>query len=256
MKRPLILVTPSTESAGIELSDHAVSVSTRYLQALQDAGALPLVLPVTDDRELLAQAVAMADGVLLTGGDDIDPHLHWPDVPSELLATCDCADPARDRCELALIQEVLSQQRPLLAICRGHQLVNIALGGTLYVDLPSQRPSAIPHPQFDLRFEAVHEAEVMPGTLLASVVGRKRLEINSTHHQAVNRLAPPLRANLVAPDGIIEGAELHPDHAELMPWFASLQYHPERLYERWPEHGLLFKEFVRACAEHKRNGTS
>ena len=246
--RPLILVTPSTQSDGVELSDHAISVATRYLQALIDAGGLPVVLPVNEDPGLIAEAVSRADGILLTGGDDIDPHLHWPDVPQELLATCVCAEPIRDRVELAVIREVLKQKKPLLAICRGHQLFNIALGGTLYVDLPTQRPGPILHPQFERRFERVHEAEVVPGTQLARVTGLKTLEINSTHHQAINRLADPLQVSLRAPDGVIEGTELKLDHAGLLPWFASLQYHPERLYQRWPEHGLLFRAFVAACA--------
>ena len=246
--RPLILVTPSTQTDGVELSDHAISVATRYLQALIDAGGFPLVLPVNEDPALIADAVASADGLLLTGGDDIDPHLHWPDVPADLLQTCTCAEPIRDRFELAVIREVLKQKKPLMAICRGHQLFNIALGGTLYVDLPTQRPGPILHPQFERRFERVHEAEIVSGTQLERVAGLPRLEINSTHHQAIHQLAGPLRVSLVATDGVIEGTELKPEHAGLLPWFASLQYHPERLYQRWPEHGRLFHAFVKACA--------
>ncbi|HTI70995.1 MAG TPA: gamma-glutamyl-gamma-aminobutyrate hydrolase family protein [Candidatus Limnocylindria bacterium] len=247
--RPLILVTPSTETDGIELSDHSISVATRYLQALIDAGALPLVLPVTDDTTVIADAVTQADGILLTGGDDIDPHLHWPEVPEELLATCECAEPIRDRCELAVIREVLLQKKPLMAICRGHQLFNVALGGNLYVDLPTQRPGSVKHPQLDRRFERVHEASILPDTQLARVMGLERVEINSTHHQAINRLADPLRVSLVAPDGVTEGTELKPEYSALLPWFASVQYHPERLYQRWPEHHRLFQAFVEACAQ-------
>ena len=125
--------------------------------------------------------------------------------------------------------------------------MNVALGGTLYVDLPTQRPGDIAHAQMDRRFEPVHPVEVAPDSQAALIYRLRTLGVNSTHHQAIHRLADPLRATLTAADGVIEGTELQAASAGLLPWFASVQFHPERLYADHPEHARLFRAFVRAC---------
>ena len=244
--RPLILVSPSTSPAGAEMADHSTSVSSRYLQSVLDAGGLPLTLPLTTDRTALAEAVAHCAGVLLTGGDDIDPRRYWPDVPVSLLATCDLVEPARDEMELALLAEVFAQRKPLLAICRGHQLVNVFLGGTLYVDLPSQAPSAVNHNQMEQRSDVVHTVKLPADSNYAALTGTTELGVNSTHHQAIARLAAPLQAAALAPDGLVEATELRPEEHGRLPWFQSTQFHPERLAA--PEHAALFRAFVRACS--------
>ncbi len=246
MGRPLILVTPSPQDSGVELLDPSISVGNRYLDAVADAGGLPLVLPLTTDRSRLAEYVEAADGVMLTGGDDIDPRIYQPEIDPALLGLCDCAGPVRDTMELTLLDVLFRSPRPLLAICRGHQLVNVALGGTLYADLPSQRPGEIRHAQMDRRFETVHEVEVVPGTASAGFWKSARFGVNSTHHQAVHRLADPLQATLLAPDGVIEGTELRPEHRDLLPWYSSVQFHPERLAEGPPEPARFFAAFIKA----------
>ena len=247
MSRPIILVTPSTHAAGAEFPDHSISVSSRYLEAILDAGGLPLALPQLTHRGRLADYLERVDGVLLTGGDDIHPRLYWPEVPAELVERCEFPEPDRDVMELTLLDELFRRPRPLLAICRGHQLVNVALGGSLYVDLPTQRPGDIPHAQMDRRFEPVHPVEIAPGSQAAAIYRARTLGVNSTHHQAIHRLADPLKATLSAADGVIEGTELREENRDLLPWFASVQFHPERLYADHPEHARLFRAFVRAC---------
>jgi putative glutamine amidotransferase len=252
MGRPLILVTPSPQDSGVELLDPSISVGNRYLEAVIEAGGLPLVLPLTTDRSRLAEYLTRADGVMLTGGDDIDPRVYWPEVPAELLARCDCAGPVRDTMELTLLDEVFRNPRPLLAICRGHQLVNVALGGTLYVDLASQRPGDLVHARMEHRFEPVHEVAITADSQASLIWKRGHLGVNSTHHQAIHRIADPLQASLIAPDGVIEGTELRPEHAGLLPWYASVQFHPERLDRKHPEHALLFRAFVETCTRFQK----
>ena len=243
--RPLILVSPSTAPAGVEMGDPSISVSARYLGSVLAAGGLPLALPLTTDRTALAEAVAQCHGVLMTGGDDIDPRLYWPDVPAVLLETCDLAETGRDEMELALLAEVFAQRRPLLAICRGHQLVNLFLGGTLYVDLPTQAPGAVAHNRMDVRNDVAHRVTLPPDSAYAAIAGTTELSVNSTHHQGIHRLAAPLRAVALAEDGLIEATEFRPEERGRLPWFQSVQFHPERL--AGPEHARLFRAFVETC---------
>ena len=247
MVRPIILVTPSQQASGVELLDPSISVGNSYLETLSQAGALPLALPLSTNRTQLAAYLERADGLLLTGGDELDPRLYWPDVSSELLAKCDCEGPIRDTMELTLLDLLFRNPKPLLAVCRGHQLVNVALGGTLYVDLPTQRTGSLDHAQMERRFEPVHQVDILPYSLAAEIWNQKRLSVNSTHHQAIQRIADPLLPSLMATDGVIEGTELRPEYTQILPWYQSVQFHPERLANSYPVHQRLFQAFVGAC---------
>jgi putative glutamine amidotransferase len=154
----------------------------------------------------------------------------------------------RDLREFILISEAFRQNKPLLAICRGHQVLNVALGGTLIADIPRQRPGAANHRRTDRRSEVVHEVRLTPGSLLANITRKQRLGVNSTHHQAIGRVAAPLRISARSPDGIIEGLELKSGASCWQPWLLSVQFHPERLVDRYPEHQALFDAFIQACA--------
>src|SRR5437868_6247801 len=142
---PLILVAPSTEEKGYEFYDYSISLSQPYLDSILGAGGLPLVLPCVPSEKLIAEYVRRSDGVLLTGGDDIGPELYSESLPEKLRQTVGHTDPKRDLQETILVKETFSQRKPLLAICRGHQLLNVALGGTLIVDIPSQVKTPINH---------------------------------------------------------------------------------------------------------------
>ena len=247
---PLILVSPDVESKGKEHNDPSISLSNRYQEALMGAGGLPLAMPATTSPELVAECVHRSDGVLLTGGDDVEPRLYANGLPARVRRTIGVTPDGgrRDFRELVLIDEVFRQRKPLLAICRGHQILNVALGGTLLADIPSQRPGALAHRRMDRRSEIVHEVRLTPGSLLAKIVGGYNLGVNSTHHQAIGRVAPPLWPTAVSRDGIIEGLELKPGGAGWLPWLLSVQFHPERLVDRYPAHLAIFRRFTQVCA--------
>lgn len=208
--------------------------------------------PCLPTREFVAESVRRCNGVLLTGGDDIQPRLYTEKLSPKLHKTVHLAIPERDLFELMLIDEVFRQRRPLLAICRGHQLLNVALGGTLIVDIPLQRPGAMKHTQMERKNEIVHEVDVQVGSLLAQIVDIPRLGVNSTHHQAVEKVAKPLCVSAASIDGIVEGLELTPGQRHLLPFLLAVQFHPERLFARHREHFELFRCFIRACTRNRR----
>jgi putative glutamine amidotransferase len=214
------------------------------------AGGLPLTMPATVSRECIAECVRRADGVLLTGGDDVDPRLYGDGLPPKVRRTVGVTVDGghRDLRELLLIDEVFRLHKPLLAICRGQQVLNVALGGTLIADIPLQEPKALNHRRTDKRSEIVHEVRLTPGSILAKITAGQTLGVNSTHHQAVGRVAPPLQVSAVCHDGIIEGLELKPGAAHCLPFLLSVQFHPERLVDRYPRHQAIFGAFVQACS--------
>jgi putative glutamine amidotransferase len=243
----VILIVPSVQKRGIEFADLSVTLSHRYPLAIRHAGGTPLILPVLGDREFVRESVGRADGVVLTGGDDLDPARYRRDIPQELMATVTLDHPERDAVEIAVIEAVFEQRKPLLAVCRGLQILNVALGGDLIVDIPQEIPGALPHKQMDRRNEVVHEVALTPGTLLHRSHPTHTLGVNSTHHQAAGRVAPRLQVSARSADGVIEGLELTAAEASRGPWLVAVQYHPERLFDRYPAHAALFRAFVEAC---------
>lgn len=252
-KPPLILISPSIEKAGVEFSDRSISLSEAYPRAVAQGGAIPLTLPVGTSRELLAECVGRCDGILLTGGDDIEPELYGNGLPAKLRRTVSTSPDGgeRDLRELILIDEIFRQRKPLLAICRGHQLLNVALGGTLIVDIPTQVPNAIQHHRMDRRGEIVHEVRLTEESLLSKMTGERTLGVNSTHHQAVGQIAEPLQITATSGDGIVESLELKPEAADLVPFLLAIQFHPERLVHRYSEHRAIFRAFTQACVLHR-----
>jgi putative glutamine amidotransferase len=192
------------------------------------------------------------DGVLLSGGDDIDPGIYAPDLSEELRKTVTCVDPSRDYVELLVIKEVFAQRKPLLAICRGHQLLNVAFGGDLIVDLPTQQPEAKGHNRCDLKSKVVHEISIDPDSTLARALGKTRVGVNSTHHQAVNRVAKPFRVTARSDDGVVEALELNLADARLLPYLVAVQFHPERLLPPNSEHPALFRSFMEASISARK----
>jgi putative glutamine amidotransferase len=253
-KLPLILVSPGAEAKGEEFGDLSISLSQAYQDALMGCGAIPIILPATVSREMISECVSRSDGILLTGGDDVNPQLYGNGLPPRLrgMVTVTPDGGARDLRELVLIDEVFRQRKPLLAICRGHQMLNVALGGTLVADILAQKPLAINHRRMDRRSEIAHEVRLTRGSLLAKISGRQKLGVNSTHHQAVARVARPLKVAAVSRDGIVEGLELGPGAADMLPFLLGVQFHPERLVDRYPEHRAIFRGFIQACAHSRK----
>jgi putative glutamine amidotransferase len=154
--------------------------------------------------------------------------------------------------EFLVVEEVFRQRKPLLCICRGQQVLNVALGGSLLLDIPLQVRGALRHRQPELKREIVHEVRLTAGSKLHKIVGAQVLGVNSTHHQAVDRVAGLLRVVARSSDGVVEGLELKPEHAGRLPFLLSVQCHPERLADRYRPHRAIFATFVQACAANRK----
>jgi len=211
-----------------------------YTEAIRHAGGLPVLLPATLDSEDIARYAAMIDGLLLSGGDDVDPACY-----GEAQAwACGSISPLRDGFELTICREVLRLGKPILGICRGIQLLNVALGGTLYQDLASEVKDSIAHRQHQRSIYASHPVAIEEGSLLHKVTGTTALRVNSLHHQALKEPGDGLRVSAAAPDGVIEAVE-----HERLPFCIGVQWHPERLWNcpETAQHARIFEAFVEAC---------
>lgn len=206
-----------------------------YVLAVLRAGGLPLILPMIpmdhpDYDALMDQTIASVDGIVFTGGPDLDPALYYGEAR---LPQCGVPVPERDRADIALIRRALDVNKPFLGICRGIQVANVALGGSLYQDLNSQLVLSVSHEQ--PRVSDVHQVKVEDGTLLKSLVRADTLKVNSRHHQAIKTLAPGLRASAYSEDGIIEAVEFSDGRPAL-----CVQWHPENLAASSAQHQALF----------------
>ena len=244
--RPLILVTPNAQPQGSEFGDGSVSLSNRYTETVLAAGGLPWIVPYTPQVELAAEAVRRADGLVLTGGDDVHPRFYSQRLPALLRAKVLAPNPTRDLFEIALIRAALRQRKPILAICRGLQIFNVALGGTLVVDIGSQITGALNHRRQDRKDQAVHDITITPGSLLGQTVGA-RLGVNSCHHQAAGRIAPGLCVTAASRDGVVEALEWEPGRGKRLPFLLAVQFHPERLAAKRQAHADVFEIFLAAC---------
>ncbi|MBI2323146.1 MAG: gamma-glutamyl-gamma-aminobutyrate hydrolase family protein, partial [Chloroflexi bacterium] len=192
--RPLIGIV--AQSHGRE--EPGVRTNAAYVFAVEDAGGVPLIVPLLRDEEALRQLYERLDGLLLTGGPDVHPR-HYGE---EGRPACGRIDEPLDRVELALLRWALADDLPALGICRGMQLLNVVCGGTLYQDLPTEYPGALDHRPAEGRAGLVHELRIVPGTRLADLLGATALRTNSTHHQAAKEIAPGLVVSAHAEDGV------------------------------------------------------
>jgi putative glutamine amidotransferase len=242
--RPLVGLTSWTRRVRSGVKDRFNEAVPRgYTEGVEAAHGLPVVLPNSGDPSLAKDYVALVDGLLLTGGDDVHPR-YYGESPHPRI---DLVDERRDAFEIALLRAARERGMPVFGICRGIQIMNVALGGDLFQDLPSQAESTVGHAQKTLGEGAWHEIEVRPGTRLADVLGEAKVAVNSYHHQACRRVAPGLSVTATTPDGIVEAVE-DPGH----PFFLAVQWHPEVL-----EGGMarssrrLFAGFVAAAREFR-----
>lgn len=213
-----------------------------YLNMVEHAGGMPVTLPLLADEASVTQALSLCDGLLFTGGHDVDPR-NYGEVRSEL---CGQTWPERDRMEMALLTRVLAEEKPFLGICRGIQILNVSCGGTLWQDLPAERPSAVMHQQCKPYDRPVHNVSVHADTLLARVLGNDTdtpLHVNSYHHQGVKDVGHGLVASAYAPDGLVEALEV-----EGHPFGLAVQWHPEFFGPSHPASLRLFEAFVKSCS--------
>ena len=238
--KPVIGLTAWRSESNSGSLQHTISES--YIQALAAAGAAPLLIPLALPEETLQTIIQRLDGILFTGGGDVAPdrYRRSQDANHPKLGG---VDEDRDRIELCLFHLANHQKIPLLGICRGIQLINVALGGTLYVDIAEEHPGAVKHDFYSgyPRDYLGHTVQVTPGSRLEKILGGNLVEVNSLHHQGVAVLAPTLQATAFAPDGLVEGVEL-PGY----PYGLAVQWHPECMQQYAPMR-TLFQSFVEAC---------
>lgn len=231
---PLIGITLDSEDAGGWSAMPWYALRRNYAEVVAREGGLPVLLP---HETLLASAyLDRLDGLIVAGGAfDIDPALYGVEDRAGLVLKRD-----RTRFELEMVKGALERDMPVLGICGGQQLLNVALGGTLYRHIPEEVPGALAHEQAGPRSEPGHWVEIPDGTALAAIIGKTRIPVNSAHHQAVRDVAPGCRVNAVAPDGVIEGIE-----AMDRTFCIGVQWHPE--YDISPADSALLRAFIGAC---------
>lgn len=236
----LIAITPSQSES------NRITISQAFLDAVRRAGALPVLLPLFGDDPLLwEEMLSRADGLLLSGGGDLDPALFG----EEMLPQSNPPSPLRDQEEMYLCKRALEKDMPVLGVCRGVQVLNCAAGGNLYQDIPTQVASAMNHRRHDAHRETVHEAKILPGSLLEKITGQSILPVNSLHHQALKKPGEGVIFSAHAEDGIVEAAEM-PEKSFVL----GLQWHPEILSEFLPAHQAIFDAFARAAEKHTKRG--
>lgn len=218
-----------------------VRLPESYGRALTAAGAAPILIQPLEDAAALERIFSALDGILFPGGLDVHPQRFGEEIHPTVTV-----DEPLDALELTLAQWATDRELTTLGICRGQQLLNVALGGSLVQDLPTE---GIAHPQSDLavRDEIAHTIDVEPGSRLAAIFGETSFGVNSFHHQAVKQLGRGLKAVGWSPDGVIEALE-SADH----PWLLAVQFHPENLVATHEPSRRLFAAFVAACAERSR----
>jgi putative glutamine amidotransferase len=235
---PLIGVTPDVAASGGN-AEPLIVLQERYARALQQAGAVPLVLPIMSAPATLRRVVESLDGVVVSGGNfDIHPKYYGERAIKSLGKIRE----ERTEFELGLIALALKRDMPVLGICGGAQAINVVLGGSLYQDIRSQVAGAAEHEQGHLKDRGGHAVNIVAGTKLRRIVGRKSMEVNTTHHQSVKKLGKGLIVNAAAADRVIEGIESS-DHSFVL----GVQWHPEFLVHRDQAQKKIFAAFVRAC---------
>lgn len=236
--RPLIGCGTYRKTADQHAPIEVYGLMPVYVQAVLVAGGLPVMLPLALSQEDLRDLLPRLDGILIPGGGDIEPSTYGG---NDYDPTVRDVDKVRDAFEVTLIHHALQEGKPLLAICRGLQIFNVALGGSLWEDVHSQMPGAIRHDYFDNdhRDNLVHDVQIAGGSLLHDVLGAEAIRVNSLHHQGIRKLASDLRAVATAPDSLVEAVEV-PDH----PFAIGVQWHPEQLLSAEPRMNRLFQRFV------------
>jgi putative glutamine amidotransferase len=235
--KPVIAITPEAVTLPSRIDGRGAFCQTPYSEAIEQAGGVPLILPLTRDRKVLDHFLGTCDGWLLTGGGDVCAKFYAPRMPAALRKQISGADEVRDEMEIYVLRQLAKCDRPVLGICRGIQVMNVAFGGTLIPHMEGHQhpqPAALAHPI----------AWIGGGKLKRALNACSA--VNTTHHQAVDRVARGFVVTARAPDGVIEALEKPGAR-----FFCAVQFHPERLVKVAPEFVKLFRDFVRACSRKR-----
>ncbi|MFP4660569.1 MAG: gamma-glutamyl-gamma-aminobutyrate hydrolase family protein [Halanaerobiales bacterium] len=235
MSRSIIGIAPNHNNDAKEYR-----LKSFYTQAVESVGGLPVILPFTSEAENVRQYVKQIDGLLLTGGTDVDP-LIYGENPLPAMGEI---DPERDRFEIDLVKFAIQSEVSILGICKGCQMINIGFGGSLYQDIYSQKENVLKHTQEAPRWYPTHTITIKEGSLLKHIIQKDEIRVNSTHHQAIKKVGSNLIISALAEDGVIEAVEFNGDR-----FILGVQWHPETLWENSEVHFDIFRKFVEKCIE-------
>lgn len=242
MNKPIIGVTPDFNAGDRQDmggKEPTYFLRARYMKAIEDAGGIPVVLPLLSNKDAWRQVVTHVHGLLITGsGSDLAPEFYGERQRHKFSRM------SRERAtmELGIAKAAYRADVPMLGICGGMQSINVALGGTLYQDIPAQLKTSIDHLPAYSATKITHAIQIAPGSLLRRIAGKARMDVNSSHHQSIKKVASNLAQTAIAPDGVIEAIEA-PDRAFIL----GVQWHPEFLYDRDPIQRRLFFALIRAA---------
>lgn len=239
MKRPIIGITSAYEIEDGLRNYHRTTVSIDYSKSVIEAGGIPIVLPVTSNLEVIKKQLELLDGIIFAGGVDINPSYYGQDFKENM----GIISPERDECEFLTLKEFYKTNKPILGICRGHQLINIFLGGTLFQDLKYKKTEVLKHSQDFYPELAVHKVKIIDNDNILSKLFGEKIATNSFHHQAVDKLGENLTPIAITEDGIIEAFQMKSHN-----FLYGLQWHPEMMTARGNEEmKKIFIEFVNSC---------
>lgn len=244
-KRPVIGIVTQTQEPIPGQTPVAWIMGQTYIRVLTRCGAVPWLIPlVADDEQTMGEIYSRLDGIFLTGGVDVEPSAYGEDRHQ----LCGRTDSARDEAELWMVRKAKDDRKPVLGVCRGFQVMNVASGGTLYQDVGEFYPNAIKHDYFPshkntyARDFLAHDAQVESNTTLRDLLGATDVTINSMHHQGIQRLGDDLKATAFAPDGLVEALE-----SDTGGYYVGVQWHPEELAATDVGMRRLFEEFLSAA---------
>jgi putative glutamine amidotransferase len=243
--KPIIGITSSLTKHGENMSVH---LNQAYILAVQNAGGIPIVIPISVQDEA-HDLVSLCDGILLSGGEDIDPLTYGANPEPEIGKTI----LERDQIEKAVIKMAQKQGKPILGICRGIAMINATLGGTIIQDIEKINPDALNHRQTAARSQPTHDLTIEPNSRLCEIIGEKEIQINSMHHQAIKQTASTLRVVAKAPDGTIEALELIDRNK---PMLIAVQWHPEEMASEDPKMANLFKALIDESSHIRKTNDS
>ena len=231
-KKPIIGILSSINTDKDTVGKYSFS------HVMEKYGALPMFFPYLEDDDAIIELANLCSGFVFTGGGDVDPKYYG----EEASPLCGTTNPFRDTLEFKVFKLAYRDRKPIMGICRGSQVINVALGGTLYQDIPSEFNTDILHRQTEPSNLPSHSIMIKKGTPLYDMIGEEEMQVNSTHHQCVKKLGDGLEIMAMSKDGITEATYLVGNS-----YIRAYQWHPERLYENFEHHSLLFMDFVNEC---------
>ena len=248
MKKPIIGISASMiyeEKDELFLGDKYSCAAYSYIDAVYKSWGIPITLPILKDVSAIREQVKLLDGLILSGGRDVDPHFYG----EEPLEKLEAIFPERDVHEMALIKAAIDLKKPILAICRGMQILNVTYGGTLYQDISYAPGEHIKHYQIGSPYQATHTIKIDKNSALFKMADKMEIErVNSFHHQALKQVAKGLKVVATAPDGIIEAVEAENEDGIFV---MGVQFHPEMMFDKSTFARGIFKKFINICIESK-----